>query len=167
MIDRAVIWQPADLARLKPITGSNPVRPVDSIVIHHTGGGVQETPQGIHAYHLRPESQGGAGYGGCGYHFLIDRDFRTWRGRPLWARGAHCKSNNSGRIGIALMGNYNDAAPAAPMVRMAMGLIAQLQALYGDLPVFPHYSMAGSVTDCPGRACVQAFVKEGLEWAAM
>jgi len=158
IVDRHVIWTPADLARLQPITGSNPMRPVDSIVIHHTCGGSAETPQGIHAEHLR------IGYGGIGYHFIITRDLRVWRGRPLWARGAHCRSNNSGRIGIALSGDYSETAPDMAMTRRAFGLIELLRQLYGDLPLFPHYSIPGSSTACPGPALVRQWATLGADW---
>lgn len=158
LITRSVQWAPADLARLAPISGSNPMRPVDSIVIHHTCGGSSETAQGIHEYHRQ------IGYGGIGYHFLITRDLRVWRGRPLWARGAHCKANNSGRIGIALSGDYSINAPDPDMTRRAFALIELLRQLYGPLPLYPHYSIPGSETACPGPALVRQWATLGADW---
>jgi hypothetical protein len=161
LITRSVQWAPADLARLTPISGSNPVRPVDSIVIHHTGGGPGETPQGIHEYHLS------IGYGGVGYHYLIEPTGIVWRGRPLWARGAHAKSQNSGRIGIALLGTYSTEAPGYQMCLQARRLIMVLEEMYGRLKLYPHYSMPNSSTDCPGAALVQKFQALGMKWEAM
>lgn len=166
LVTRSVAWQPADCARLVPISGSNPVRPVDSIVVHHTGGGPQETPQGIHEYHLRPEAAGGAGFGGCGYHFLIERTGTIWRGRPLWARGAHARNQNSGRIGIALLGDYAEESPGYQMTLQARRLIEILQELYGPLKLYPHYAMPDSTTDCPGPALVRQFAALGIRWEA-
>lgn len=157
---RAVIWQPHELAALAPITGANPVRPVDSIVIHHTCGGTYETAQGIHQEHLHQT------FGGIGYHFWIDRDGRSWRGRPLWARGAHCRRNNSGRIGIALSGNYQYDPPSKLMLGVTLGLVDLLRQLYGPLRVYPHRLVPGSNTDCPGTACIEAFAAAGLAWDA-
>ena len=157
----SVAWTPEQLRGLIPITGRTGVRPVDSIVIHHTGGGAGETPQGIHDYHAS------LGWGGCGYHFLVTPQLTVWRGRPLWARGAHCKANNSGRIGIALLGNYSTQAPEPRMVTLALALIEDLRSLYGPLQVYPHYSVPGSSTNCPGAALVRLFAAKGLRWGAM
>lgn len=161
LVTRSVQWAPADLARLVPISGSNPVRPVDSIVIHHTGGGPGETPQGIHEYHLS------IGFGGVGYHYLIERTGTIWRGRPLWARGAHARNQNSGRIGIALLGNYAEESPGYQMTLQARRLIAVLEELYGKLKIYPHYSMEDSSTTCPGPALVRQFAALGIRWAVM
>ncbi len=161
LITRSVQWAPADLARLAPISGSNPMRAVDSIVIHHTGGGPQETPQGIHEYHLS------IGFGGVGYHYLIERTGTVWRGRPLWARGAHARNQNSGRIGIALLGNYAEESPGYQMTLQARRLIAVLEELYGKLKIYPHYAMPDSTTDCPGPALVRQFAALGIRWEAM
>ena len=163
MLDRYVIWTPAELAGLtRPLC--TPQYPASSIVVHHTGGGSQETPQGIHDYHARPTSQGGAGYGGCGYHYLIDRNGDVWRGRPVWARGAHCRQNNAGRIGIALMGDYSADRPPRDMVTGLYHLIEALREVYGPLPMLAHRDVPGSSTDCPGEATVQYLPTVGMQW---
>lgn len=159
MIDRYVEWTPAELAPLRPLCTAT--YPPSSIVIHHTGGGTAETPQGIHTYHKQ------IGYGGCGYHYLIDRAGDIWRGRPVWARGAHCRSNNAGRIGIAFMGDYSSAPPPDIMLRHALSLIEDIQRVYGRLEILPHYAVPRSSTTCPGRACMQALAATGIRWAAV
>ena len=161
LVTRSVVWKPADLARLVPISGSNPARPVDSIVVHHTGGSDSETPQGIHEYHLS------IGFGGVGYHYLITRDGEVWRGRPLWARGAHAKAQNSGRIGIALLGSYGTEAPGYQACLQARRLINVLEDMYGPLAIYPHYAMVESSTDCPGPALVRQFAALGIRWEVM
>lgn len=162
MIDRYVVWTPDQLAGLtRPLC--SPQYPASSIVIHHTGGGLSETPQGVHNYHAKPVNQGGAGYGGCGYHYLIDRNGDAWRGRPVWARGAHCRNNNAGRIGIALLGDYDAAPPSGEMIRGLLVLIEDIQHVYGRLPILAHRDVPGSSTDCPGAACIEA-LSHGITW---
>jgi N-acetylmuramoyl-L-alanine amidase len=156
MIDRYVEWTPGEIAPLRPLCTAT--YPPSSIVIHHTGGGTAETPQGIHTYHKQ------IGYGGCGYHYLIDREGLVWRGRPVWARGAHCRNNNAGRIGIALMGNYDATPPPADMLRALLRLIDDIQHVYGRLDILKHKDVPGSNTDCPGAACVAALDATGIMW---
>jgi hypothetical protein len=161
MMDRCIIWTADQLAALKPLCmrDGGHVVPINSIVIHHTCGGSGETVEGIHAEHLR------IGYGGIGYHYVIDHSGRTWRGRPVWARGAHARSNNAGRIGIALMGRYDADAPTDIMVGVCLGLVEQIQALFGPLAILPHSAVPGSNTVCPGAACILALEDAGLQWA--
>lgn len=156
MIDRYVVWTPEQIAGLRPLC--NATYPPSSIVVHHTAGGAQETPQGIHDYHAS------IGYGGCGYHYLIDRDGDVWRGRPVWARGAHCRSNNAGRIGIAFMGDYSAVPPSDIMLRHALSLIEDIQRVYGRLEILQHRAVPGSSTDCPGAACAAALEAAGIRW---
>ena len=163
MIDRYVQWTPGELAGLtRPLC--TPQYPASSIVIHHTCPGTtpgpsdSETPQGIHRHHLA------AGYGGIGYHYLIDPAGDVWRARPVWARGAHCRANNAGRIGVALMGNYAAVTPAPAMIRSLINLLEDVQRVYGRLPVLAHRDVPGSSTECPGDACMAALERTGLRW---
>lgn len=159
MIDRYVVWTPAQLSGLVPLCTAQ--YPPSSIVVHHTAGGAQETPQGIHDYHAS------IGYGGIGYHFVIDHAGDVWRGRPVWAKGAHCRQNNAGRIGVALMGDFNDAPPPPEMIRGLLRILEDIQQVYGRLDLLPHYAVPRSSTTCPGRACMQALAATGIRWAAV
>ncbi len=51
------------------------------------------------------------GWSGCGYHYIIRRDGRIQRGRPLNRQGAHSGGSNPGfntyTIGVAFAGGYN------------------------------------------------------------
>lgn len=156
MLDRYVVWTPEQIAGLRPLCTAT--YPPSSIVIHHTGGGTAETPQGIHTYHKQ------IGYGGCGYHYLIDRAGDVWRGRPVWARGAHCRNNNGGRIGVALLGDYSEKPPSGEMIRGLLTIIDDIQHVYGRLAILQHRAVPGSSTDCPGAACAAALEAAGIRW---
>jgi N-acetylmuramoyl-L-alanine amidase len=43
----------------------------------------------------------------CGSHFIVRRDGRIEKGRPLDEVGAHCKGHNSTSIGIVWVGRKN------------------------------------------------------------
>ena len=49
------------------------------------------------------------GWSGCGYHYIIRRDGRLQRGRPIGKRGAHAYANghNTYSIGVSFAGGYN------------------------------------------------------------
>ena len=57
----------------------------------------------VHTWHLDRE------FSGCGYHYVIQRDGKLQRGRPLNIKGAHAKKHghNSYSIGIAFVGGFN------------------------------------------------------------
>lgn len=61
------------------------------------------TAREIHSWHLD------GGYSGCGYHYVIQRDGKLQRGRPVNIRGAHAKENghNKYSIGVAFVGGFN------------------------------------------------------------
>lgn len=57
----------------------------------------------IHNWHLD------RGWSGCGYHYIIRRDGRLQRGRPLERKGAHSGAygHNNYSIGITFVAGYN------------------------------------------------------------
>lgn len=59
-----------------------------------------------HEWHLA------RGFSGCGYHYIIRRDGRLQRGRPLNISGAHAAGNgfNTRSIGISFAGGYTVAS---------------------------------------------------------
>lgn len=72
----------------------------DYIVLHHAAA-VNCTPQDIDNWHK------GNGWTGIGYHFFVRKDGTIYRGRPLWALGAHVAGSNSNSIGICAEGNFD------------------------------------------------------------
>lgn len=86
------------------------------ISIHHT-----ETtqPRGANAavallHSIQSFHQRGRGWSDIAYHFLIDGDGTIWQGRPGPVLGAHVKDRNDGNIGIAIMGDFEEAGGRQP-----------------------------------------------------
>lgn len=85
-------------------------------VVHHTAGANQYTPaeaaaivRGIQLYHVQ-----GNGWADVGYNFLVDKYGTVYEGRYGGAErnvvGAHAEGFNTGSVGIALLGNYEQTA---------------------------------------------------------
>lgn len=88
------------------------------IVIHHTATtdealvastgttkrqNYKQIVNNIYRYHALTR-----GWGDVGYHYIIDPDGRVYEGRYGEAVGAHAAGSNTGSLGIAVIGNYED-----------------------------------------------------------
>ena len=118
------------------------------IVIHHTGGAdIDASAEQIHDWH---KSQGWAG---IGYHFVIRKNGKIERGRPVDAVGSHAYGFNSHSIGIHLSGDFETAEPTLAQIEMASMLIANLCADY-NIPIDKAHICGHCdlmATDCPGK----------------
>lgn len=74
------------------------------------------------------------------YHFVIDGNGVVFEGEPIEARGAHTELTNTGKIGIALMGNFESsddtfrniiqgARPTSPTEAQKESLLGLINAL--------------------------------------
>lgn len=77
----------------------------------------------MYAYHVK-----GRGWCDLGYNFLVDRFGRVFEGRyggaQLPVLGAHTGSFNTNSLGIALIGNFEKAAPTQAMLEKTARVIA-------------------------------------------
>lgn len=124
-----------------------------AIVIHHTANnkGVKQ----IEKEHIEQ------GYSGIGYHFIISKDGLIYIGRPLEVKGGHVEGFNSGRIGITLIGNFENEIPTAEQLTSMRNLTNVLKDLYGisNSSIVGHRDfngqMATTITVCPGKNLYQ------------
>jgi hypothetical protein len=105
------------------------MRDVRFAVVHHTAGTNSYTAEqaddvirAIYAYHLRN------GWDDIAYNFLIDRFGRVWEGRAggitQAVMGGHAAGWNGGSTGVAVLGNFESAAPPSAAVRAIDELVA-------------------------------------------
>lgn len=100
------------------------------VVVHHTASGNDYTRadvpgilRGMYRYHTQS-----LGWFDLGYNFVVDRFGRAWVGRsggvgrPV--RGAHALGFNHASVGIAVIGNFEDAKPTNKAVTMVVRLAA-------------------------------------------
>ncbi|WP_203336890.1 N-acetylmuramoyl-L-alanine amidase [Nocardioides limicola] len=107
-------------------------RTIKQVHLHHTATGNsytrREVPgiiRGIYRYHTQ-----NLGWYDIGYNFLVDRFGRIWVGRRGSAhatrlvRGAHTRGFNHASIGVAVIGNFEDATSN----RRIVGAVARIAA---------------------------------------
>jgi hypothetical protein len=141
----------------------NRMRPVHRITVHHDGmssftamsfNDSAMRLESIRRAHLRrtPEP-----FGDIGYHFAVDPAGRVWQCRPLTWQGAHVRRQNSGNLGIVMLGNYDKQAVNTKQQAALMKFIRSAMKQY-KVPatkVATHQELAA--TACPGRS-LQAFM---------
>ncbi|MGU3291410.1 N-acetylmuramoyl-L-alanine amidase [Williamsia sp. M5A3_1d] len=92
-------------------------------VVHHSAGNNDYTPEqsaeivrGIYAYHAQT-----LGWCDIGYNALVDKYGQIFEGAfgglDRNVQGTHTGGFNRDTVGVAMLGNYNDVAPTAEMIR--------------------------------------------------
>lgn len=127
------------------------------IILHHTATDIGN------ALLVNRSHQDRGFWHGLGYHFLIDNGtLSKCDGQievaPRWIKqqeGAHCKAGgmNAKAIGIALVGNFNEALPTTKQMESLAYLLRTLMQNYRIPPsqVMGHRDVDGANTDCPGK----------------
>ena len=85
---------------LDPVIGSR-ADYYNTIAFHHT-----ERPQNESIISLQKTFLDNPRFSDIGYHFVIGVDGAVYEGRSLDYEGAHIEKNNTGKIGIAITGNF-------------------------------------------------------------
>lgn len=118
----------------------------NTAVIHHSGGENNEgnTSSNIEQSHMREK-----GRYDIGYHFIIGSDGTIYEGRDIGARGVHVDEANTGKVGIVLLGNFNESSPTQAQIAALLGLLLYLDAIFGIDDVGGHNDF--NATDCPGE----------------
>jgi hypothetical protein len=159
----------------KPFVLGNPVPlangPYEYMTMHHAAGYSAETEAQGKAQMLAMQDlhQNVRGWSDIGYQFAIDRGGRLYQGRPFMdnstslsqvpvlARGAHVGEQNTGNIGVVIMGCYHppegsnclqQITPAAYETYKV--LFAFLSERYGVAPTLIRGHRDFSSTSCPG-----------------
>lgn len=155
----------------------DPTNYYNTIVIHHTYKPQWQKIKELQKYF---HDNGDAD---IGYHFVIDGDGTVYEGRPINIKGSHVYLNNTGKIGIALMGNFQDetgidnykdigklltgAAPTKPtkaQIESLKQLINKLKSQYTIVKTGGHkdFAVAGGETECPGNTAYVILEQEGI-----
>ncbi len=109
---------------------NRPAHTPNRITIHHTVQGTNidgaAAVRSVQSYH-----RNNRGWADIGYHFLISRDGTVYEGNPEGRQGAHVLNQNSGNLGISLIGNYDREQPNEAQIRSAAALVRHLSDKYG------------------------------------
>lgn len=80
-------------------------RDITEFVAHWTGTFTNQPigARDVHSWHIN------RGWSGCGYHYIIQRDGKMQRGRPINIQGAHSAAygHNKYSIGVSFVGGFN------------------------------------------------------------
>lgn len=87
------------------------------------------------------------------YHAIIAPNGDIYQGRPFDVIGSHVKSNNTGNIGIMLIGNMEVEEPTKEQISSLKKLLCYLKVKFPQLDIpkrlFGHKDFMS--TDCPGK----------------
>lgn len=130
--------------------GGRQLSVVDSIVVHHTAGGKDQTPAQVYAFHTGPERN----WSGIGYHLIVRRGQVHYVGDVSTSR-ACVKDLNPRVICVCLTGDYTredvDTGDRDALRLTVAAIQAWATASLGRrLAVKGHGEMPGQQTACPG-----------------
>lgn len=118
------------------------------IIIHHSGN-PKSTFKSVDEYHRSK------GWGGCGYHYFIEKSGKVYQGREENEIGAHCKSDrmNYKSIGICLAGDFTKYSPNGKQMKSLEKLVLEFEQKYKidrRNNVLGHNEVKEAKTACPG-----------------
>ena len=127
------------------------------MTFHHTVTTNGETGAAARARMRQMQAlhQDSRGWCDIGYHFSIDAAGVIYRGRTTTLRTAsHAYGQNTGNLGVSLMGTYMTVPAPAAQLGGLMDVFAWLADVYGIAPegakVRGHREWPGQSTSCPG-----------------
>ena len=89
------------------------------------------------------------GWSGIGYHFFVRKDGSIYRGRPIWAHGAHVSGKNNCSIGVCAEGRYGIETMPETQKKAICELIVYIKNIYSNAKIVGHREIGDS--DCPGK----------------
>lgn len=113
------------------------------IILHNSGVSVLQSVEVIHNYHKS------LSWSGIGYHLYVRKDGSIYRGRPIWAVGAHAGGSNYDSIGVCFEGNFDEETMGQAQLNAGKELVAYLKKEYGISKVQGHRDVGK--TSCPGN----------------
>lgn len=125
----------------------------DSLVIHHSGNAGEKDPTGIERRHCLEQ-----GYDDVGYHYLIHPSGKIFEGRAIIYKGAHVNLKNTGKIGLLMMGDYDeqwwddDDTLTRPLLETLESLLVTLTSYFPTKYLGGHKEfLRGQKYTCPGN----------------
>ncbi|MEI9983520.1 MAG: peptidoglycan recognition family protein [Aliidongia sp.] len=104
----AKIAEACSIIRRPDWRAKSPVRPLvydwdyDSIVVHYTGHEHLTAPSAIQDFDIGHDH-----WDDIAYHYAISPEGQIYEGRELIYKGSHVKLQNTGKIGIVCMGDFD------------------------------------------------------------
>lgn len=126
----------------------------NSLVIHHSGNSGEKDPKEIELIHIVKN-----GWDDVGYHYLIHPNGTIYEGRKIYHKGSHVSGANTGKVGILLMGDYNeqwwdfDDTLSSSHLSAANALIKTLKSIFPTIRKLGGHKeyLIGKGYSCPGN----------------
>lgn len=119
---------------------------VKYLAIHHTATDDNQTPQDIAQFHINQN-----GWGGIGYHFLIDKDGGVFYVGDISTARANVSDMNGQVIGVGLIGNFTSGrVPTREQLDSCKKLCEFFIIRYPDCSIKGHKELPNQKTICPG-----------------
>lgn len=122
------------------------MRRIDSIVLHHTAG--RQGGLAIRRDHLR------RGWSDIFYHFVIERNGRIFKGRPLSRSASNLRRN---AIEIAVVGRLHQEPIHHVQAKTLRNLIRDLRIDYPLITIFRNHRDF-TPTLCPGNIDIRHYL---------
>jgi len=106
------------------IVGTPVPTTVTHLIVHHTAGPNDLTDWAAYMRAVWDYHVNGRGWDDIGYNWLIDPNGVIYQGRGDNIRGAHFCGNNTGTMGVAMMGNFTAQAPSIAALTALESLLA-------------------------------------------
>jgi hypothetical protein len=123
-----------------------------AIGIHHSGNRGLKNPVEIEAFHINEHR-----WDDVGYHYLIHPDGTIYEGREILYKGAHIARQNTGKIGILMLGDYDeqwwdyDDNFTKEHLSKLKCLISTLKSLFPINKLGGHREFIARDSGCPGN----------------
>ncbi len=138
-------WCPDGDCPLDPTPVSNKA---EFIIIHHTAGG-NDAPdydavvRSYYRFHVETR-----GWDDIGYNYLISPEGVIYEGRGSELLGAHFCAQNTGTLGVGLIGDYSSVIPSTEILESAIDLSAYMSCLLNiEIPSMSFHSSSQMVLD--------------------
>jgi len=152
-IELAEDYQIVDLTLTLPRNPRSPYTPrevasIRWIVLHHSAGPADQTPESIARFHIETR-----GWSGIAYNYLIYEDGRIFAARPLDVVPACVKGHNEESLCICFVGDFSARPPSPTAIAAGVWLTHLLRNAYTQIVgVRGHREMPDQATPCPGTA---------------
>ncbi len=143
----------------RPARSTRPRHTPDRITIHHTVQGDVSGTAAVRA--VQNIHMDDNGWADVGYHFIVDRDGTIYEGNPELLVGAHVASQNTGNLGIAMVGSFDRETLDAPQKRAVAALVNHLASRYSIPITRARVKGHGErlATACPGDVDLDELVR--------
>jgi len=123
-----------------------PLKEINFIVIHHSQREI-DSPRQIRKRHLE------RGWEDIGYHYLIGKKGKLYRGRSIRFIGAHVLGYNKNSIGICLIGDLDKSIPTRKQLKSLIKFLGKISKKY-KIPIeniLGHREFPNVTKTCPGN----------------